>query len=124
MAYLWAEHGEKVYEPGFLKSQAKATQAWCEEQGISLNAKQRTRLNDTKLWLRQRELLDTGHALMKAIGTGETADFNAFRDQVASELKARKIRLTAPERNAILNAVSWYSEEAEIGRASGRERAW
>src|SRR5690606_41447855 len=45
MEYLWTEHGEKIYEPGFLKSQAKATQAWCEEQGISLNAKQRTRLN-------------------------------------------------------------------------------
>lgn len=113
MEYLWAEHGEKVYEPGFLKSQAKATQAWCEEQGISLNAKQRTKLNDTKLWLRQRELLETGHKLMDAIGTGETADFNAFREQVASGLKARRIKLSPPERNAILNAVSWYAEDAE-----------
>jgi len=28
-------------------------------------------------------------------------------------LKARKIKLTATEKNAILNAVSWYAEDAE-----------
>lgn len=51
--------------------------------------------------------------LMQAVGTEETADFNAFRDKVAKILKARKIKLSATERNAILNAVSWYAEDAE-----------
>ncbi len=50
MEWLWDEHGEKVYEPGFLKEQAKAITAWCEEQGITLNAKQRGKLTDTKYW--------------------------------------------------------------------------
>ncbi|MGY0633433.1 type I restriction-modification system subunit M [Luteimonas sp. A478] len=113
MEHLWAEHGERVYEPSFLKSQAKVIRAWCEEQAIALNARQRTRLVDTGLWLRQRELLQAGHQLMDAIGTGETADFNAFRDHVAKVLKDHKIRLSAAERNAILNAVSWYAEDAE-----------
>ena len=113
MEHLWAEHGDKVYEPGFLKGQAKAMQVWCEEQEIALNAKQRAKLVDTALWLRNRDLIGVGHQLMEAIGTEETADFNAFRDRVTKVLKTRKIKLTATEKNAILNAVSWYAEDAE-----------
>lgn len=113
MEHLWAEHGDKVYEPGFLKVQAKAIQAWCDEQEIALNAKQRGKLVDTSLWLRQRDLIGVGHQLMQVVGTEETADFNAFRDHVGKVLKARKIKLTATEKNAILNAVSWYADDAE-----------
>lgn len=113
MEHLWAEHGEKVYQPGFLKTQAKAIQAWCEEQDIQLNAKQRAKLIDTALWLRQRELIGVGHSLMKAMGTDEVRDFNLFRDQVGQVLKAHKIKLTPTEKNAILNAVSWYADDAE-----------
>jgi type I restriction enzyme M protein len=113
MEHLWAEHGDKVYEPGFLKSQSKAIQGWCEEQEIALNAKQRGNLVDTSLWLRQRELIGVSHQLMQAVGTEETADFNAFRDHVGKVLKVRKIKLTATDKNAILNAVSWYADDAE-----------
>ncbi len=113
MEHLWAEHGDKVYEPGFLKSQAKAIQSWCEEREIVLNAKQRAKLVDTGLWLRQRELIEVGYHLMQDVGIEETADFNAFRDHVGKALKARKIKLTATEKNAILNAVSWYADDAK-----------
>lgn len=113
MEHLWAEHGDKVYEPGFLKSKAKAIQAWCEEQDATLNAKQRAKLVDTALWLRQRELIGVGHQLMQALGTEETADFNDFRERVAKILKVRKIKLSVTEKNAILNAVSWYADDAE-----------
>ena len=113
MEWLWEEHGEKVYEKGFLKEHAKAITAWCEDQGITLNAKQRGKLTDTKGWTDLRNVLEVGIMLMDAIGTGETNDFNAFRDAVATALKARKIKLSATEKNAILNAVSWYDENAE-----------
>jgi type I restriction enzyme M protein len=46
MELLWAEHGDQVYESGFLKGQAKAIQRWCEEREIGLNAKQRAKLVD------------------------------------------------------------------------------
>ena len=49
---------------------------------------------------------------MKQIGTQETDDFNAFRDTVTKTLKAQKIKLTAGEKTALLNAVSWYDEHA------------
>lgn len=112
MEQLWAEHGEAVYTPGFLKSQTKAIQAWCDEREIALNTKQRAKLIDTESWVAQRDLIKVGMQLMQAIGTEETADFNAFSEQVTKVLKASKIKLSATEKNAILNAVSWYSEDA------------
>jgi type I restriction enzyme M protein len=112
MEYLWATHGEKVYETGFLKDQAKSTLVWCEEQGITLNTSARAKLLDTTNWLRLRELLAHGHTLMQDVGTEETTDYNAFVERVNKVLKARKIKLSATEKNAILNAVSWYSEDA------------
>ncbi|MDP5054466.1 MAG: SAM-dependent methyltransferase, partial [Congregibacter sp.] len=114
MEHLWETHGEAVYEPGFLKTQAKPVMEWCEEQGFTLNAKARAKLIDTANWQRLRELLDHGHQLMQAIGTDETADYNEFCDRVSKVLKARKIKLSATEKNAILNAVSWYAEDAEM----------
>nr|WP_299379647.1 class I SAM-dependent DNA methyltransferase [uncultured Halomonas sp.] len=113
MEWLWEEHGENVYERGFLKAHAKTIATWCEEQGITLNAKQRSKLIDTKHWAKLRELFNIGHQLMAEVGSEETGDFNAFRDAVSKTLKARKIKLSATEKNAILNAVSWYDETAE-----------
>lgn len=113
MEHLWAEHGDKVYQPDFLKLQAKAIQAWCEERELALSAKQRAKLVDTGLWLGQQDLMKTGLELMQAVGTEETADFNAFRETIGKVLKAKKIKLTATERSAILNAVSWYADDAE-----------
>ncbi len=113
MEWLWAEHGDKVYETGFLKQQVKTITAWCEEQGITLNAKARAKLIDTKNWIKLRDLLNIATLLMGDIGTDETTDFNAFRDAVTKAIKARKVKLSATEKNAILNAVSWYDETAE-----------
>lgn len=113
MEWLWAEHGDQVYAAGFLKEQTKAITQWCEDQGMALHAKQRSKLIDTKYWVKLRDLLDAATVLMNDIGTEETDDFNAFRDAVTKAIKARKIKLSATEKNAILNAVSWYAEQAE-----------
>jgi type I restriction enzyme M protein len=113
MEHLWKTHGEAVYESGYLKEQAKPVMQWCEEQGIALNAKARAKLIDAASWKRLRELLDHGHQLMQAIGTDETDNYNEFCDRVSKVLKTRKIKLSATEKNAILNAVSWYAEDAE-----------
>lgn len=112
MEWLWETHGEKVYESGFLKAETKAIAAWCEEQGITLNAKQRGKLTDTRHWLKLRDLHEAATALMKQVGTQETDDFNAFRDTVTKTLKAQKIKLSAGEKTALLNAVSWYDAQA------------
>jgi len=113
MEWLWEKHGDKVYEKGFLKEHAKAVVAWCEDQGIALNAKQRGKLIDTKFWANLRDTLEAATTLMDAVGTDQTNDFNAFRDAVAKAMKALKIKLSATQKNAVLNAVSWYDEDAE-----------
>ncbi|WP_218777079.1 type I restriction-modification system subunit M [Salinicola salarius] len=102
MEWLWAEHGDKVYEPGFLKSELKGITAWCEEQGITLNAKQRTKLTDTSYWLKLRDLLDAATKLTTQIGTAETDDFNAFRETVNKTLKAQRLKLTASDNGAMV----------------------
>ena len=113
MEHLWETHGEAVYDAGFLKEQTKPIMVWCEEQGITLNASARAKLLDTGNWKRLRELLAHGHTLMQVVGPDETGDYNAFVERVNKALKARKIKLSATEKNAILNAVSWYAEDAE-----------
>lgn len=113
MEWLWGKHGEKVYEAGFLKGQKKVITDWCEDQGIELNTKQLEKLLDTKRWSRQRDLLNMATLLMDAIGIEETSDFNAFQKDVSKAIKTHKIKLSASEKNAILNTVSWYDEKAE-----------
>lgn len=50
---------------------------------------------------------------MAAIGEAESSDFNRFKEQVDETLKTLAIKLSAGDKNAILNAVSWYDETAE-----------
>ncbi|HCZ9708492.1 TPA: SAM-dependent DNA methyltransferase [Vibrio parahaemolyticus] len=122
MEYVYAEHDERVYEKNgygsdkkksFLKSIEKDILSWCEENDISLNAKAKAKLLDVKHWLALKALLETAQTLMADIGSIEFDDFNSFKTQVDKSLKAHAIKLSAPEKNAILNAVSWYDETAK-----------
>ncbi len=113
MEHLWQEHGEDVYKAGFLKEQEKAIISWCEDNDVSLNNKAKTKVLDLKTWTKQRDLLEQAKALIADIGGGEYNDFNQFKADVDASLKTRKVKLSAPEKKAILDAVSWYSEDAE-----------
>lgn len=112
MEHLYVEYGDKLYEKGILKSIDKSVLAWCEDNDISLNAKAKAKLLDVKHWQSLKAVYETAQALMAAIGSDEFDDFNLFKDQVDAELKALKVKLSATEKNAILNAVSWYDESA------------
>lgn len=87
--------------------------AWCDDNDISLNTKAKTKLLDVKRWASLKAIYETARELMAAIGQDEFDDFNQFKKQVDTELKARKLKLSATEKNAILNAISWYDETAE-----------
>lgn len=113
MEYLWQKHGEGVYKAGFLKEKEKAIISWCEDNDISLNNKAKTKLLDLKTWTKQRDLLEHARALMVEIGGEAYNDYNLFKADVDASLKTRKVKLSAPEKKAILDAVSWYSEDAE-----------
>ncbi|MEA3229137.1 MAG: SAM-dependent DNA methyltransferase, partial [Campylobacterota bacterium] len=52
------------------------------------------------------------NTLKEHIGTDEHDDFNIFKIEVDKILKQEKIKLSAGEKNQILNAMSWYDESA------------
>jgi len=113
MQWIYSQWGDAVYETGTLVDQEKAILAWCEENELNLNAKSRQKLLGPSTWLRQRDLVQTANILMAAIGEDECRDFNQFIAQVDYALEAQAIKLGASDKNAILNAVSWYDETAE-----------
>ncbi|HFF9955375.1 class I SAM-dependent DNA methyltransferase [Klebsiella pneumoniae] len=122
MAHLYAEYGDDIYKntgfgsdrkKSFLKSIEKEIFAWCEENEINLNAKSKTKLLDVKYWLALRTVLETAQKLMSDIGDNEFDDFNEFTSLVDKTLKVSGVKLSASEKNIILNAVSWYDESAK-----------
>ncbi len=113
MEHIYEYHGEAIYDDEVLKTQTKAILAWCEENDISLNAKNRTKLLDVKYWKKLRDVLAAGKILMEAIGTDEYLDFNQFKADIDAVIKAQKTKTSPVEKKAILNAVSWYDAAAE-----------
>ncbi|MDD2661433.1 MAG: class I SAM-dependent DNA methyltransferase, partial [Methylococcales bacterium] len=112
MQWIYRQWGDAVYQPGCLDQHEKTILAWCEDNELSLNAKNRGKLLSLDIWLKQLNLMQTGLTLMAAVGSDESSDFNRFKEFVEQTLKAQNIKLTASDKNAILNAVSWYDETA------------
>lgn len=111
MVYAYETYGEEVYTD--ISKHKKELIQWAEKQELNLNSKQETALTSKTLWEKQKFLLDNGLLLLQKVGTGEFADFNTFRAQVDEVIKTEKLKLSASEKNAILNAVSWYDADAE-----------
>lgn len=111
MQWAYETYGEEVYEK--LDKHEKAILDWADKQELNLNAKQQKSLVSPGTWRKQLDLMETANALMKEIGTDEFNDFNLFVEKVDASLKAKSIKLSASEKNAILNAVSWYDAAAE-----------
>lgn len=109
----YSQWGEAVYQPGTLDEREKAILVWCDENELNLNTKNRQKLLSPNTWKKQLDLVQAAKALMAAIGEAESSDFNQFKGQVDEALKAQGIKLSAGDKKAILNAVSWYDETAE-----------
>lgn len=111
MVWAFNEFGVDIYEN--LAKYEKEILDWCEKAELNLNAKQSKALTTRHTWQKQLDLLESANLLMNAIGTDEYDDFNIFSEKVNSALKTSKLKLSASEKNAILNAVSWYDANAE-----------
>ena len=111
MQWAWEKFGEEVYSN--LAKHAKEITEWAEKNELNLNAKQSKTLINPDLWEKQLNLLNITTQLMKKIGKDEYSDFNLFSEKVDDALKSLKVKLSASEKNAILNAVSWYDPNAE-----------
>lgn len=111
MQWAYENYGEQIYTD--LKSIEKEILDWCEKNEMDLNTKKRKVLSNPATWKKQKKILDTANQLMETIGTDKYDDYNVFLDLVNKELKAKKIKLSASEKNQILGAVSWYDGTAE-----------
>ena len=113
MQWIYQQWGDTIYELGTLAENEKEILAWCEDNELELNAKNRKKLLNIETWLKHQKLVQIAALLMAELGDIETSDYNQFKTQVDKTLKEQKIKLSAGDKNAILNAVSWYDEKAE-----------
>jgi len=111
MEWAYAEFGEEVYTA--LAKHEKAILDWCEKKELNLSTKKAKALTDPETWNRGQALVSIATGLMESIGSDEYNDFNVFKEMVDAQLKKRGIKLSASERSAILNAVSWYDAGAD-----------
>ena len=110
MGWVYDKYGDDVYTN--LKEHNQAIQDYLEREEITLSPKNRKALLDPKTWIAQRDLMEEAERLMASIGQDLFDDFNIFKAKVDADLKARKVKLAAAQKNQILNAVSWRDEGA------------
>ena len=68
MEHIYSVHGDSVYDAGYLKANDVAIYSWCEDNDINLNAKAKTKLLDTKMWLKLRNVCQMAEELLEAFG--------------------------------------------------------
>ena len=110
MNWAYEYFGGVVYED--VDTLAEEILAWCEKEEINLKAKQKKSLISQDLWKKHEMYLSVAKTLQEQIGTEIYDDFNSFKVKVDAVLKKEKIKLSAGEKNQILNAISWYDESA------------
>ncbi|MDD2449503.1 MAG: class I SAM-dependent DNA methyltransferase [Sulfurimonas sp.] len=110
MTWAYEYFGALVYEE--ISTLAQEILEWCEKEDINLNAKQKKSLVSGELWKKHEKCLNVANTLKEKIGLDEYDDFNIFKTKVDAVLKEEKIKLSAGEKNQILNAISWYDESA------------
>lgn len=111
MEWVYGKYGDEVYTN--LKAHTEAIEAHLEREEIALSPKNRKELLSEATWREQRDIMQAAQQLAEKIGCGEFLDFNRFEGIVDDALKALGLKLTAPARKQILNAVSWRDERAE-----------
>jgi type I restriction enzyme M protein len=111
MKWCLEKYQDECYED--ISKYKKEIEEYLDKEDINLNSKNRKALISKTLWSKHKKLLQTAYILKEKIGTDEYNDFNIFKSEVEKVLKEQKIKLTASEKSAILNAVSWYDENAK-----------
>lgn len=109
--HLFEKFGEQVYQG--LENHKKEINDYVEKEELNVTPKTLASLLKKETWAKQKMLYQTALKLKELIGTEEHNDFNIFTEKVEKVLKQEKIKLSAPEKKQILDAVSWYDENAE-----------
>ena len=111
MQWAYITFGESMYTK--TKQHEKELLDWCEKNDLNLSSANKKKLTKADTWKKHLHLIKTGISLLNALGEEESADFNQFKVMVDAEIKKQKLTLSASDKKAILNAVSWYDAEAK-----------
>lgn len=111
MEWVYGKYSDEVYTD--LKSHIEAIEAHLEREQIALSPKNRKELLSEVTWRDQRDIMKASQRLAEQIGASEFFDFNHFEGMVDNDIKALGLKLAAPARKQILNAISWRDERAE-----------
>lgn len=111
MQWAYNTFGDAVYSK--IADHEEAILEWCEKNELNLSSANKKKLLKQDTWKKHMNLVTQANALMKEIGTDEYSNFNEFKVLVDGQLKASKSKIGASEKKAILNAISWYSADAE-----------
>lgn len=111
MQWAFETFGDSIYTN--TKEHEKELLEWCEKNELNLSSANKKKLTKKETWQKHLDLVETGTALLKAIGEEEYNDFNEFKVLVDTEIKKLKLSVSASDKKAILNAVSWYDADAE-----------
>ncbi|CAM3905666.1 MULTISPECIES: type I restriction-modification system subunit M [Flavobacterium] len=111
MVHAYETYGEAIYKD--IEKHKKEILDWCEKNELNLNAANQKKLVAKATWDKQALLLEQASILAKIISDEVFNDFNLFKQKVDTVIKDQKLKLGASEKNAILNAVSWYDADAE-----------
>ena len=122
---LYDEFGEALFESpaSVRKALEQYLDAWGTGDGDEdsdddapaprrLPEKKKKKLLDAGSWKRDAMLVETAHRLRDELGDGLYEDHNRFLDQFNAALRRLDIKLGAPDRKLIVNAVSWRVEGA------------
>ena len=97
----------------YIKENKEDILKYFEKNGIELVIKEKNKLFSEKLWLKHQKLYSIAKILQGEIKDEIFDDFNVFKSKIDEIIKDKKIKLSASEKNAILNSVSWYDENAK-----------
>ncbi|VXC15917.1 type I restriction-modification system subunit M [Maribacter litoralis] len=111
MQYAFETFGESIYTN--TKHYEKELLEWCEKNELNLSSANKTKLTKPATWQKHLRLVTAAKTLEKVFGDTLYTNFNSFKKDVEDEIKAQKLNLSASDKKAILNAVSWYDAEAE-----------
>jgi type I restriction enzyme M protein len=111
MQYAFEAFGESVYAN--IKQHEKELLDWCEKQELNLSSANKTKLTKADTWQKHLRLVTAAKALQNVFGDKLYTNFNDFKKDVDDEVKAQKLSISTSDKKAILNAVSWYSADAE-----------
>ena len=111
MQYAFETFGDSVYTN--IKQHEKELLDWAEKQELNLSSANKKKLLKQDTWKKHLRLVTNAKALQNVFGDKLYTNFNDFKKEVDDEVKAQKLNLSASDKKAILNAVSWYSAEAD-----------